>query len=87
MTSLPKRAWILAKQSFTRVGDMRTLFTLLGELVEALVKHYQQDDECAQLVTEIADYIIPGEPFAQALNAQPEAQARQGGLVDFSKGA
>jgi len=75
---------------------MRTLFTLLGELVEALVKHYQQDDECAQLVTEIADYIltvlgapdvIPGEPFAQALNAQPEAQARQGGLVDFSKGA
>jgi hypothetical protein len=75
---------------------MRTFFLLLGELVEALIKHYQQDDEFAQLVTDIADYIltalgapdvIPGEPFAQAPSAQPTAQAMQGGLVDFSTGA
>jgi len=75
---------------------MRVFFMLLGEFVEALIKHYQQDDEFAQLVTDIADYIltalgapdvIPGEPFAQTASAQPTAQAMQGSLVDFSTGA
>jgi hypothetical protein len=79
---------------------MRVFFTLLGEFVEALIKHYQQDEEFAQLVTDIADYIltalgapdvIPGDPFARTASAQAgdqsSAQAMQGGLVDFSTGA
>lgn len=50
---------------------MRTLFLLLGELVEAVVKHLQTDPEALKLVEDAADYIltklgypdvIPGEP-------------------------